>query len=180
MGRRRCVACVRTQRRRIRRRVCFCWWTLLLAVTIHLQGDNLLLTWSLVTSENESSWDYIFPQLQPAIPAIQTEPITLISDHNKGLIKASEIFSPLVLCAYCCQYLKESFIRDYGKGMTGIFWAIVQARLPADFESEMEELRAKKPAAKDYLWKIDSLLWTAEFFPENPRRFVHNTSKTFE
>jgi len=44
----------------------------------------------------------------------------------------------------------------------------------------MEELRAKKPAAKDYLWKIDSLLWTAEFFPENPRRFVHNTSKTFE
>jgi len=92
----------------------FCM-TLLLAVTIDLQGQNLLLAWSVVKSKNESSWDYIFPQLQPAIPAIQTEPLTLISDHDKGLIKASEILSPLVLCATVVNIWRKVSLGIMGK-----------------------------------------------------------------
>ena len=154
--------------------------TLLLAVTIDAAGHNLLLAWSVVESENESSWEYFFHQLQIAIPAIRSEPTILISDRDKGLIKASEILSPVVLRAYCCQHLKENFTKDYGKGMESIFWAIARARLPADFEREMGELKAKKPAAEDYLRKIDPVLWTAVFFPQNPGRVGHDTSNIVE
>ena len=61
-----------------------------------------------------------------------------------------------------------------------MFGAIARARLLADFEREMRELKAKKPAAEDYLRKIDPVLWTSAFFPESPGRFGHDPSNIVE
>jgi len=75
---------------------------LLLTVIIDPAAHNVLLGWSVVESQNESSWDECVRQLQLAIPAIQTEQTTLISNHAKRPIKASEMLAPLVFRTCCC------------------------------------------------------------------------------
>jgi len=44
----------------------------------------------------------------------------------------------------------------------------------------MAALRLEKPMAEEYLQKIDPVLWSMAFFPENPGRFGHDTSNIVE
>jgi len=132
--------------------------TLLLAVTIDSNGHTLLLAWAVVESENASSWEYFLLNLQLAIPEIITEATTLMSDRDKGLIAASYVLAPTVICAFCCQHLKDNFITRYRRGLASNFWAIAQAYSIAKYESTMLALQETKPAAAEYLQNIDPTL----------------------
>src|SRR5450432_696946 len=58
---------------------------LLLAVGIDANGEIYPLAWAVVESENSSSWGWFLQHLRWAIPALTEEPVTLISDRDKGL-----------------------------------------------------------------------------------------------
>jgi len=152
--------------------------TLLLAVTIDANGHTLLLAWAIVKSENSSSWEYFLINLQQSIPEICTEATTLISDRDKGLISASNVVAPTVVCAFCCQHLKENFTTTYGRGLASKFWAIARAESVQNFENTMLTLSEIKPAAEQYLSNIDPRLWAKAHFPGS--RYGHDTSNIVE
>lgn len=152
--------------------------TLLLAVTIDANGNNLLLAWAIVEAENESSWEYFYLNLQHSIPELTIEQTTLISDRDKGLINADRVLPPTVIRAFCCYHLKENFTTKFGRALEGLFWKVARARRVELFEAAMQELRNTKPSAEAYLRSIDPLLWTTAFFPR--QRYGHDTSNIVE
>ena len=80
---------------------------LLFAATIDGNDEIVLLAWAIVESENEGSWLWFFEHLKRDIPELETEPFTLISDRDKGLVKADGVF-PNAVRAYCCLHIAEN------------------------------------------------------------------------
>ena len=152
--------------------------TLLLAVTIDVNGHTLLLAWAIVESENSSSWEYFLINLQQCIPKICTEATTLIRDCDKGLISTSNVLAPTVVCAFCCQHLKENFTTTYGRGLASKFWVIARAESGQKFENSMLTHSEIKPAAERYLRNIHPRLWEKGHFPGS--RYGHDTSNIVE
>lgn len=152
--------------------------TLLLAVTIDANGKTLLLAWSIVESENAASWGYFLSNLLQAIPEMGTEEMTLMSDRDKGLVKASEDLPATIARAYCCQHLKENLVTAYGRGLSNLFWAVARAPSVESFEAAMVKIHEVKPAAEIYLRDAEPRLWAKAFFPG--KRFGHDTSNIVE
>lgn len=61
-------------------------------MTIDANNNILPLAWAIVGSENRFSWEYLFSHLLLAIPHLQSDSVTIISDHVKGFNKR-KIFS---------------------------------------------------------------------------------------
>ena len=152
--------------------------TLLLAVTIDANGKTLLLAWSIVESENASSWEYFLFNLLQAIPEMGSEGMTLMSDRDKGLVKASENLPVTIIRAYCCQHLKENLVTAHGRGLSNLFWAVARAPSVESFEAAMMKIQEVKQTAEVYLRNVDPTLWAKAYFPG--KRYGHDTSNIVE
>jgi len=150
--------------------------TLLLAVGIDGNGNILLLAWGIVEGENASSWRYFLGHLRRAIP--ESESMTLISDHDKGLLAADEIMGDGVARAFCCFHLKENFCKRFTRGLEPHFWQIAHSKTSDSYEAAINSLRDLSTAAADYLTIIDKALWVTAFFPG--QCYGHKTSNIVE
>lgn len=125
--------------------------TLLAAIGIDAAGQNVVLAWGFVESENRSSWEYFLQQLRRAIPDISSEECTLISQRDKGLVEAEKVLGPRIVPSYCCQYLEEVFMGKFGKTLSLLFWKAAKARNIQDFEHWMSQIGVAKAEAESYL-----------------------------
>lgn len=125
--------------------------TLLTAIGIDAAGQNVVLAWGFVESENRSSWEYFLQQLRRAIPDISSEECTLISKRDKGLVEAEKVLGPRIVPSYCCQYLEEVFMGKFGKTLSLLFWKAAKARNIQDFEHWMSQIGVAKAEAESYL-----------------------------
>lgn len=128
--------------------------TLLTAVGIDAAGQNVVLAWGFVESENRSSWEYFLRQLRRAIPDISSEECTLISHREKGLLEAEKVLGPRIVPSYCCQYLEEVFLGKFGKTLSSLFWKAAKARNIQDFEHWMSQIGVAKAGAESYLREL--------------------------
>jgi hypothetical protein len=78
--------------------------TLLFAVGIDANGQNLILAWSIVESENTNSWTWFLQHLKATIPL--SVGMTMISDRDKGLLAAQEdVYGNSIYNHICCFHL---------------------------------------------------------------------------
>lgn len=128
--------------------------TLLTAICIDAAGEDVVLAWGFVESENRSSWEYFLGQLRRAIPEISSEECTLISQRDKGLLEAEKVLGPRIVPAYCCQYLEEVFTGKFGKALSLLFWRAAKARNIQDFEHWMSQIGVVKAGAESFLREL--------------------------
>jgi len=83
--------------------------TLLLPVGIDGNGQNLILAWGLVDSENTDSWTWFLERLKRVIP--QVLEATFISDRDKGLMAADHVLGNGINLLICCFHLHQNFKR---------------------------------------------------------------------
>ena len=96
---------------------------LLFATAIDGNDEIVLLAWAVVESENEDSWAWFFEHLKHALPELASNVFTLISDRDKGLIKADCAF-PKATQAYCCLHIAENVQTKFGLQARHLFWKI--------------------------------------------------------
>lgn len=149
--------------------------SLLLAIGINANGKNVLLAWAIVENENKSSWLWFFSHLKQAIP--QSLNMTLISDHNKGLLAGDEVLGNEVNRLICCFHLKCNFAKRY-RMLEHHFWTIANSLTAYTYFQHMQALRSACPAAADYLSNIDGIMWVTAFYSGS--FFGHKTSKVVE
>ena len=129
-------------------------------------------------SENRDSWRWFLDHLKWSIPEFTTEPSTLVSDRDKGLIEAARTLGPHVAIACCCRHLSENFSEKFGRGLLPAFWKVARAKARAAYNRQMEELRVIKPEAASYLQAASPDTWAAALFYS--RRYSYNTSNIIE
>jgi zinc finger SWIM domain-containing protein 3 len=112
-----------------------------------------------------------------AIPEINAEDVTLISDRDKGLAAADSVLN-LTRRAYCCQHIADNIQTKFGLAARKQFWKIAYARSELLYDNALDELRVLKPAAADYIAALPRNLYAVAFF--TGARFEHYTSNIVE
>lgn len=148
--------------------------TLLLAVGIDGNGQNLILAWGVVESENTDSWTWFLERLKRAIP--QVLEATFISDRDKGLMAADHVLGKGINRLICCFHLHQNFKRF--RNVEHLFWPIAKAKSEEDFYTRMHQLQQISQDAANYLEKIDKAMW-ADAFAQG-KSYGHKTSNVVE
>jgi hypothetical protein len=89
--------------------------TLLLAVGIDAEDHVLPLAWALVPGESEIWWSWFCEHLARAFEDALLPQYVIISDRDKGLLKAVESKLPGACHAMCCQHIAENIHKRFGK-----------------------------------------------------------------
>lgn len=80
-------------------------WVILPAVGYDADGGIFPLAWAVVSGENYRSWTWFLLQMRLAYPGISTVSLAILSDRQKGLIKAITKRLPLATHYYCIQHI---------------------------------------------------------------------------
>ncbi|KAK4698627.1 hypothetical protein P7C70_g7646, partial [Phenoliferia sp. Uapishka_3] len=144
---------------------------LLLAATF--DGKDLLniLSWAFVPTESEATWTWFIELCDQSFGKGMLNSIgtTVISDRQKGLLKAIPAVLPDVHKGFCCVHLlrnlNEKFKQSKGQ-LEPFFWTIVRALTEKDFERALGKFSKKfgKGPAR-YLDKIPHNKWAEYTFP---------------
>ena len=153
---------------------------LLLAATMDADSNLIILAWAIVRNETQVTWERFLRMLLYAIPDIGESHTTIISDRQKGLLAAVKEVLPDTTEGYCCWHLAENIKTHFGATARQIFWRLVYAETKDKFNSCMDEMKAHKPEAAQYLadTEIPHKHWASYAFPG--RRFDHVTSNLSE
>jgi transposase-like protein len=89
--------------------------TLLIAVGIDAEEHVLPLAWALVPGEDETWWTWFCKRFKEATKVDLLPRYVVISDRDKGLLKAVEIELPGASYAMCCQHIAENIHKRFGR-----------------------------------------------------------------
>lgn len=118
------------------------FYDLVILIAVGFDGDNRIypLAWAVVTGENYRSWRWSFRHLQLSYPWISTAGLSVLSDRQKGLIKAVTQVLPLASHYYCIQYLGDNIQQRFG-GLAGKeFIKLAYQRHDKSFWKQLEGL----------------------------------------
>ncbi|XP_013614098.1 PREDICTED: uncharacterized protein LOC106320281 [Brassica oleracea var. oleracea] len=89
----------------------------------------------------------------------------IMSDKQKGLVKAVHTLLPEVEHRQCCHHIYENW-RKGGKDLRlqRFFWFIARSYTPGMFNYNMDELKNYDPGAHAYLMKTKPETWSRAFF----------------
>jgi hypothetical protein len=152
--------------------------TLLLAVGIDAEDRVLPLAWALVPGENELWWSWFCEHLVAAFEDALLPQYVIISDRDKGLLKAVESKLPGASHAMCCQHIAENIHKRFGKEYKAPFWQIARVSTQYAFDSAVQALQRDAPEVEEYISSIGYSNFAFARFPLP--RFGHDTSNIVE
>ncbi len=94
--------------------------TLLVAVGRDGNNDAFLLAWAIVEGESAESWGFFLEHLTIAIPEVDSDITTIISDRDKGLAAVDDRV-PSAHRAWCCWHIAQNVRRNHGDAAEKVF-----------------------------------------------------------
>ena len=139
--------------------------TLPLAVSLDENNLIILLVWELVRSENEQNWRFHLERLCNAIGSMVTCPLTILSDREKGLIRASDSLSPNGHRGFCCQHIADNVRSRFGNAARDLFWKVANPRSSVAYGDTLAELKEASSRAAEYVSTTTPELFDTSHFP---------------
>jgi len=108
----------------------------------------MLLEWWDARNEADEPWYDVLHGLVDLYPSMNSARYTLLSDMQKGILKAAKAALPLMNRALCCEHMKANVIKVAGTAMLPVFEEAAFATRPDKFFKAMEKAT---PKLKNYL-----------------------------
>jgi len=94
------------------------------------------------------------------IPEINDINICIISDREKGLIKAIQLYAPNAYEAFCCVHLKKNIKDKFGEEIKELFSKLIFIEKEENFNKILEKIKIKNINAFNYIKNIPSEYWS--------------------
>ncbi|XP_013616913.1 PREDICTED: uncharacterized protein LOC106323314 [Brassica oleracea var. oleracea] len=138
-----------------------------LLAAVGIDGDNRIvpIAWALVEIENDTNWDWFVKRLALDLGLEDGNSFIIMSDKQKGLVKAVHTLLPEAEHRQCCRHIYENW-RKGGKDLRlqRFFWFIARSYTPGMFNYNMDELKNYDPGAHASLIKTKPKTWSRAFF----------------
>ncbi|KAL0392953.1 UNVERIFIED_CONTAM: hypothetical protein Sradi_2518100 [Sesamum radiatum] len=93
-------------------------------------------------------------------------PWTFMSDRQKGLLECINDMVPYAINRRCAKHLFANFKQHFsGMPLKKYFWQACRSYNEQGFNSAMKKIQEFKPAAAEWLMKIDVSMWARYAFP---------------
>ncbi|XP_033132814.1 uncharacterized protein LOC117127247 isoform X3 [Brassica rapa] len=138
-----------------------------LLAAVGRDGDNRIvpIAWAVVEIENDTNWDWFVKRLALDLGLENGNGFVIMSDKQKGLVKAVHTLLPEAEHRQCCRHIYENW-RKGGKDLRlqRFFWFIARSYTPGMFNYNMDELKKYDPGAHASLIKTKPETWSRAFF----------------
>jgi MULE transposase domain len=133
--------------------------TILLAIGRDGNNRGYLMAWAIVESENTDLWTWFIEQLVLGCPSINrpanvgqtTIQPTVMSDRDKGLLKAEIEAIPNVYRAFCCWHLAKNVKKKFGQTARKEFWGLVYVQTESQWKTALEKFEEAGGKVSIYL-----------------------------
>ncbi|RWR87935.1 hypothetical protein CKAN_01689900 [Cinnamomum micranthum f. kanehirae] len=132
---------------------------LLLAVTYDGNHKLFPIAFAFAEAECRDSWEWFLTNLFMALGSPKN--LTIVSDHQKGLVPALTNIIPSARHCYCCHHIAEnikSVFSDFAIVMK--FWRAAKAYRPCEFEACMNDILVVDQGAYNYINAIGKEHWS--------------------
>ncbi|KAM3191553.1 hypothetical protein ACQJBY_069068 [Aegilops geniculata] len=124
----------------------------------------------MVEVESTFSWQWFLTTLKNDLNIVNTSPYTIMSDKQKGLIKAVQIVFPDSEHKFCVRHLYENYRKLFkGETLKNHLWAIARSTNSDKWNENREKLRADSQQAYDWLDGKTPNQWVKAFFSDFPK-----------
>ncbi|KAJ0082352.1 hypothetical protein Patl1_10338 [Pistacia atlantica] len=136
---------------------------LLSAVPMDANSGIFPIAITICEIENKESWRYFMTLLKEFIGDI--DPITIMSDRQKGLVDAIQTCWPNASVRHCARHVYANFRKKFpGLRLRNLFWAVSRAANIIDFQQAMEKVEAVDREAHRWMIENDVRSWSRHAF----------------
>ncbi|GBG63533.1 hypothetical protein CBR_g38601 [Chara braunii] len=151
---------------------------LLTAIAIDAQDESFPIAFGVVDCESMETWEWFLLHLRYSCmqPALGSRSLTIVSDHDKGLVASMEAVLPDAHHAYCVRHLYASLARHHKhKDLQQLVWAAAQAMTETAYEEALQAMGVIDTGAVEWIrQKCPKEQWVTAFFPGE--RYGHFTA----
>jgi transposase-like protein len=155
---------------------------LLTAVGIDPNDCIFPVAFAIVEVEDTETWRWFLQTLKQDLGIENTYPWTVMSDKQKGLIKAVTKLFPNSEHRFCVRHMWQNFQNTFrGDVLKNQLWKIARSSTVAKWEANMEEMKAINPEAYAWLEELPPNTWVRPFQSDLPKCDVllNNISEVF-
>ena len=152
--------------------------TILHAVAMDGNNQILPLAYGICKSESGPSWTWFMQHLYECIGDIYG--LTFVSDKAASIALAVGDVFPLAHHGVCAFHLLGNMVQKFGKNSKtkGLFWRLVRAFKPSEFEQVWERFSKIRPEEARFLLLTPREQWTRAYCPTI--RYDYLTSNSAE
>jgi len=150
------------------------------ACTIDGAGQLVPLAFATCGIENSDSWAWFLEHLCINMVEVldSNRPVTVLSDHEKGLHNALIAQIPNVHHCFCVKHIEKNIKSKFQISFGEKLWIAAKTMNLLTFNQVMEKMKHMHPQAFEYLRGIELSAWTWIHSPLP--RFSHSTSNVAE
>ncbi|KAM0882954.1 hypothetical protein ACQ4PT_031942 [Festuca glaucescens] len=156
---------------------------LLTAVGIDPNDCIYPIAFGLVEVECTNSWEWFLTTLRDDLNITNTSPWTIISDKQKGLIKAVTKVFPDAEHRFCVRHLYQNFQKAGHKGevLKNNLWAIARSTCVPKWQHNMDKMKAASQQAYEWVEELVPNTWIKAFFSDFSKcdMLLNNHSEVF-
>ncbi|XP_074274099.1 uncharacterized protein LOC141597532 [Silene latifolia] len=149
-----------------------CWFKgpyggqLLVAVGRDENNQMFPIAWAVVDVENTESWSWFLQLLAEDLQTSDGAGYTVMSDQQKGLLKAVAEMWPQAEQRVCARHVYMNFREVFGGGQEYRmhFWKIAKSTTPNEFKENVDKLHAISPEAAANLMGRNYEKWCRAFY----------------
>nr|CCA16898.1 PREDICTED: hypothetical protein [Albugo laibachii Nc14] len=117
----------------------------------------------LVSVENEDNWTWFLKFL---LSHLQPTPAFVISDRDKGLMKAMQTTAPGVPHFFCFRHLMENFNKKYkSKMLKNLAWILARSRTTGQYQKAIANITILDSSASAWLEDVGRDKWSTAYSP---------------
>ncbi|XP_024016226.1 uncharacterized protein LOC112089707 [Eutrema salsugineum] len=130
-------------------------------------ADNRIvpIAWAVVEIENDTNWDWFVSHLSASLDLGDGGKVTILSDKQKGLVKAVKIVLQQAKHRMCARHVIDNWKKDGNDlELKRLFWKIARSYTMGDYEENTQALNRYSPGAWVSLQKTNPPGWSRAFF----------------
>ncbi|KAK8943070.1 hypothetical protein KSP39_PZI008986 [Platanthera zijinensis] len=155
-----------------------------LLCAVGIDGNNGMypVAYAMVLKENRKSWEWFIGLLIQDLNIQNNYVWTIISDKQKGLIRAVEELLPNAEHRFCVRHMYNNFKQIHkGLQLKSLLWKAASASRLVDFNSEMEKMKTFNIEAYNWVRARHPRNWARSHFSTWPKcdMLLNNLCESF-
>ncbi|KAG7553248.1 Zinc finger SWIM-type [Arabidopsis thaliana x Arabidopsis arenosa] len=139
-----------------------------LLVALGRDADNAIypIAWSVVQVENTENWLWFVQRLKIDLGLNDGDGFIMISDRQKGLIRAVELELPKIEHRMCVRHIYANLKKNHAskKQMKPLIWNLAWSYNEAQFKQRLERIFAYDTVVYDEVMKSNPRRWCRAFY----------------
>ncbi|XP_050210068.1 uncharacterized protein LOC126660546 [Mercurialis annua] len=156
-----------------------CKGQLLAAIGKDADEQMYPIAWGVIDTENTSNWRWFLQMMTKELQLRDGSSITLISDMQKGLIKAVKEIFPGAEHRWCARHIWANWSKKWGGGhLQKQFWICAWSTYEEEFIDNLKKIgETSKKAAEDLVW-YPPHNWSRAFFSNRSKSMMVDNNIT--